>query len=782
LSSADWREQVPGFLAETASAARVCRGYLYENYRDLHGKLRSKLMAKWVRRRDPAQPEILRELDFDADIYSDLRALLESNREVVGIREQSSDQIKSYLADKRITAQYILPVFVEDQWWGLLGFDEWYDERVWSPAECQAFRTAVRILGAAIRQSETSNRLSQIERLVRMQRDTTLQLSSVTDVDEALQSVAGGIRGFEMRTVAIRDQGAAGVKAVHFGWSKTLARLIEDQARRIIRSGDSLVDKYFSLSDLLRSKEFRPAVGDNVRSLALLPIHHGERVYGVIILGSLARDYIPLVWRETLEATSAEAAGVLIRIEAEQSAERNRERVRQANERYALATSAGRVGVWDYRRGGGFHISPLLQTILNIDGVPEGSPWLQLFKGVPRDNRGDLHRAVREMILGRAAGVETEIPIRHENGDLLWFSVRAHAYRDAFGRIERIIGTATDITAQKQLEDRLRKAREESDSASQAKSRFLAHMSHELKTPLNGIIGYAQVLQRNPNTTIEQRDAIDVISRSAGHLLRLIDDILDASRLETGRLSLTEDELNLPVFLQDLSEIVRIQAAERGLRFSLIKETNLPVFVRADEHRLRQILLNLLTNAVKFTKEGSVVLSVGWYEGNIRMSVKDTGIGIRSEDVERIFQPFFQAKRDDTTEGGSGLGLSITHQLLVLMGQQLHVETGGNGTEFWFLLPHREAEQAWDLATTEEYVAPLEELEPTRESSLRDGDIDELIHLAQIGDVQGIERYVELMAARDRVSPPFAERVLRCVREFRISDLKEMILSLKRKS
>jgi signal transduction histidine kinase len=385
------------------------------------------------------------------------------------------------------------------------------------------------------------------------------------------------------------------------------------------------------------------------------------------------------------------------------------------------------------------------------------------------------------MILGRAAGVETEVPIRHENGDLLWFSVRAHAYRDAFGRIERIIGTATDITAQKQLEDRLRKAREESDSASQAKSRFLAHMSHELKTPLNGIIGYAQVLQRNPNTTIEQRDAIDVISRSAGHLLRLIDDILDASRLETGRLSLTEDELNLPVFLQDLSEIVRIQAAERGLRFSLIKETNLPVFVRADEHRLRQILLNLLTNAVKFTKEGSVVLSVGWYEGNIRMSVKDTGIGIRSEDVERIFQPFFQAKRDDTTEGGSGLGLSITHQLLVLMGQQLHVETGGNGTEFWFLLPHREAEQAWDLATTEEYVAPLEELEPTRESSLRDGDIDELIHLAQIGDVQGIERYVELMAARDRVSPPFAERILRCVREFRISDLKEMILSLKRK-
>lgn len=783
LRSSNWRDQVPGFLEEIASAARVCRAYLYENFHDLHGRLRSRLIAKWIRRKDPAQPTVLAELSYEEAIYQGFRELLKSNTEVIGVREESSEEVKRYLETKRIRAVYILPVFVDEQWWGFLGFDEWYNERAWSPTESQAFRTAVRILGAAIRQSETSHRLRQTERLTRVQRDIAMKLSSATDIDEALHSVANGITGFEMRTVAVRDSSAAGLRAVHRGWPEISSAAVHAETARIVSTAKPGEYRYFSRRDLHENDTYRPFIDATVRSLAVLPVSRGARTLGVILLGSAKRDYVPTVLRETLESTAVETAGVLIRLEAEQSAQRNRERLHEANERYALATNAGRVGVWDYRRGVGFHISALLETVVQKSDHFETNPWPLLLQSVPGRHRGPLVRAVRDLVSGRADEFEIEVPLSHGAGELLWFSFRANSYRGADGRIERIIGTATDISSQKQLEERLRRAREESESLNRAKSAFLAHMSHELKTPLNGIVGYAQVLQRNKHLTSEQRDAIDVITRSAGHLLRLIDDVLDASRLESGRLTLQEREFNLPVFLQDLSEIVRIQAREKGLRFSLVKETNLPVFIRGDEKRLRQVLLNLLNNAIRFTETGSVSLCAGWYEGSIRFSVKDTGIGIPDGVTEEIFQPFYQVRAGAGPTEGSGLGLSITRQLLELMGQELYVESEeGVGTEAWFLVPHREEEDAWDLATTEEYIAPLEDIDMEQGIGLTDEELDELDRLARLGDVGAMEALVRNVAARSRSLGPIAERVLRYLREFRIGELKEFILSLKRRT
>mgnify|MGYP006276798437 CR=1 FL=1 len=781
LRSADWREQVPGFLEEIASSARVCRAYLYENFRDVRNQLRSRLIAQWVRRNDPAQPELPHEITYREEIYAYLRRDLESNTEVIGVRAETPDAVARHLEERRIRAQYVLPVFIDDDWWGFLGFDEWYHERTWSPAESQAFRTAVRILGAAIRQSETSRRLAQVEYLTRVQRDIAVTLSSVDNLDQALHSVANGIRGFELRTVAVRDASAEGANTVHTGWPSHVLSDIQDLTASLLRSVEPDQYRYYSLRDLAEHPEYRRFLEAPVRSLAILPVSKGPRALGVIVLGSGDRDYIPPVLRETLEALAVETAGVLTRLEAEQSAERNRERVHEANERYALATNAGRVGVWDYRRGVGFHISALLETLIQSGQRMDANPWAVLIQSVPADHRGTLVQAVRDIVTGRTEEFEIEVPIQHAAGETLWFSFRANSYRDGAGRIERIIGTANDITSQKQLEERLRRAREESESLSRAKSSFLAHMSHELKTPLNGIIGYAQVLQRSIEESAEQRDAIDVISRSAGHLLRLIDDVLDASRLESGRLRLKETEFNLPVFLQDLSEIVRIQAREKGLRFSLIKETNLPVFVRGDEKRLRQVLLNLLNNAVRFTHAGSVSLSAGWYEGNIRFSVKDTGVGIPEDVTEQIFQPFYQVEGQNAPAEGSGLGLAITRQLLELMGQELHVESSvGVGTEAWFLFPHSQTEDMWDLATTEEYIAPLEDIESN--DGMSTTDIEELVRLARIGDIGAMERVLERIAAGSRSVAPVVERALRYIREFRISELKELVLSLSRDS
>jgi CheY-like chemotaxis protein len=235
-------------------------------------------------------------------------------------------------------------------------------------------------------------------------------------------------------------------------------------------------------------------------------------------------------------------------------------------------------------------------------------------------------------------------------------------------------------------------AKERADVANKAKSSFLASMSHELRTPLNAILGYAQIMARDPTLDHKHGRSLSVIRHSGEHLLALIDDILDLSRVEAGRLELVPSPVELRPFLALVGDAVRVKAEEKGLRFACDASDELPAIVRADARRLRQVLLNLLGNAVKFTRAGSVGLRVrpsnaGASHATLRFEVHDTGPGIAQENLEAIFRPFEQVGDYSSRASGAGLGLAISRQLVRLMGGEIRVESApGQGSLFWFEL------------------------------------------------------------------------------------------------
>ncbi|HEV2612636.1 MAG TPA: ATP-binding protein [Noviherbaspirillum sp.] len=231
-----------------------------------------------------------------------------------------------------------------------------------------------------------------------------------------------------------------------------------------------------------------------------------------------------------------------------------------------------------------------------------------------------------------------------------------------------------EIDAHRQTDIELQRAKEAAEAANLAKSRYVTGMSHELRTPLNSILGYAQILQMDASLPESRREAVDVIRGSGEHLLSLIDGLLDIARIEAGKMRLDADELPLQEFLDQLVRMFTPQAAERGLAFHFTQMGRLPAVVQADRKRVRQILINLLGNAVKFTDSGSVTLRVHYLRGMARFDIIDTGIGIPAADLERIFLPFERSGdaqlKDD---GGTGLGLAISSMLAHIMGGELSV-------------------------------------------------------------------------------------------------------------
>ncbi|MGH8650701.1 MAG: ATP-binding protein [Gammaproteobacteria bacterium] len=223
---------------------------------------------------------------------------------------------------------------------------------------------------------------------------------------------------------------------------------------------------------------------------------------------------------------------------------------------------------------------------------------------------------------------------------------------------------------------------------SEAKSQFLAHMSHELRTPLNAILGYAQILERDRTLTERQRNGVTVMHRSGEHLLGLINDILDLSKMEFQKLELQPHDFSLRNFLEGIAATFAVHAREKGLSYRQSSDPNLPAYVHGDEQRLRQVLFNLIGNAVKFTDHGEVVFTVDALGPRLRFTVADTGRGVPPEELEQIFQAFHQGKGRVRAHEGAGLGLAISRGIVELMGGTVEVaSTPGQGSRFWFDIP-----------------------------------------------------------------------------------------------
>jgi len=300
----------------------------------------------------------------------------------------------------------------------------------------------------------------------------------------------------------------------------------------------------------------------------------------------------------------------------------------------------------------------------------------------------------------RAGKGVREYRLFRKNGEAIWVHDDLLVLADEENNPKEIICALTDITERKRSEqERIRL--QVAEQASRAKSAFVAHMSHEIRTPLNAILGFARMLERDPALTADQAERVRTIIHSGNHLLSLVNNILDFSKIESGKLELAVEGFNLHDLLDDVAAFFRPQAEARGLAFRYERGSTVPPFVSSDWRKLRQILLNLLGNAVKFTKEGSITFRAQAEslqdEGNreaerdpgvlLSLEVEDTGPGIPPEDLDAIFQEFSQSSAGKET-GGTGLGLAITKRLVLLLGGDVSVRSvPGQGSTFRVCLP-----------------------------------------------------------------------------------------------
>ena len=379
--------------------------------------------------------------------------------------------------------------------------------------------------------------------------------------------------------------------------------------------------------------------------------------------------------------------GVAVDITARREVERALQLV---SERLALATRAASVGIWDWD----ISQNQLLwdDTMYELYGIARDQ-----FSGAYEAWEAGLEpedtlrcREEIQMALRGDKEFDIEFRVRWADASVHHVHGKASVIRDESGKALRMLGTNWDITARKHAEAELVEAKEAAEGATRAKSEFLATMSHEIRTPMNGVVGMTELLLMTDLNT-EQRGYADLAMRSAECLLTVIDDILDFSKVESGKMDLEAIDFALRTVIEETADLLAERAQSKGLELACLVHYDVPVVVRGDPVRLGQILTNLLGNAIKFTATGEVVLRAKLVEASgqavvIRFEVADTGIGITPEGRSRLFQSFSQADGSTTRKfGGTGLGLAISKRLAELMGGAIGVDSEpGKGSTFWF--------------------------------------------------------------------------------------------------
>jgi PAS domain S-box-containing protein len=369
--------------------------------------------------------------------------------------------------------------------------------------------------------------------------------------------------------------------------------------------------------------------------------------------------------------------------------------LRASEERWHLAVAGSNEGVWDWNiEQDSIWYSPRWKEQLGFaeHELPNRrDAWLDR---IHADDRAHIESTLAAHLRQKTPVFHCEYRLAHKDGSWIWGLVRGKALFGEDGRARRMVGTQTDITRQKEAEAELRQAKDSAESADRAKSEFLAVMSHEIRTPMNGVLGFTNLLLDTPLNS-EQRDWLSTIRSSGESLLTLINDILDFSKIESGNMEFDQHPVSVRRTIEEVLDLLWSKANEKKIELLHWIESDVPEWILTDGTRLRQVLLNIIGNAIKFTGKGEVEVRVslraplgGQQSPLLVINVRDTGEGIPQDRVSRLFKPFSQADSSTTRKyGGSGLGLAISRNLAHLLGGDIVLATtSAKGSCFSFTL------------------------------------------------------------------------------------------------
>ncbi|MBF0452616.1 MAG: response regulator [Candidatus Magnetomorum sp.] len=425
------------------------------------------------------------------------------------------------------------------------------------------------------------------------------------------------------------------------------------------------------------------------KSIMCIPIIRKKGLTGMVYLeNNLTSGIFTQTHVETLKLLAAQAA-----VSIENA--RLYDALKQSEYQYRSLVENAIEGIFRLSFKGQFiRVNPAMLSILNFSSLEE------LNKEIPNILSGKIidSKAIKSILeiiqkFKRISGFETQCHLK--DGRDIWITVAAQSIIDKQGRVQFYEGAIIDITERKEKE-RMERERLAAENANKAKSDFLAGMSHEIRTPMNGIIGMIDLLRSTP-LNVEQQEFLETIYSSAQGLVHLINDILDFSKIEAGKLDLLTMPFHFYKLVKDIHRMFQSNTLKKGVAFDIHYDSKLPLAFSGDALRIRQILVNLVSNAVKFTEQGQIVLAIGTKEGHpvkegempVEISLKDTGIGMTASALTRIFQKYAQAENTIAIQyGGTGLGLSIVQKLVKKMNGELFVDSKhGQGSLFSVILP-----------------------------------------------------------------------------------------------
>ncbi len=694
-------QEVLAHLGVVAGASRV---YLFENHWDAAGRMFMSQRAEWCAEGISAEIDnpLLQNLPY-SEFFPRWAASLSLGESVHGRVADFPESERLVLEPQGIQAILILPLMVGGKLFGFIGFDNCASDYSWDSLEINLLSAAAAAISLHQEHFQLSQKHHQTELALQRQQEF---LRNVIDNPPNLIFAKDWQGRFVLANQAVADlygttvQDLIGKTDADFNPNLVeLEHFLQDD-REVISLGKTKVieeDVTSKTGQIYQFKTIKKPIkavdGQTILSLGV-----------ATDIGSYKRmeQALRLTVEGTATKTSQDFFHLLVRHLAEVLG------VRYAFVAEMTGPNSGRsrtLAFWQGDRSGD-----------NFEYALAGTPCERVVAGEVIYYQDSIQARFPQHEHLANLGVESYLgmPLTNALGEVIGhlkvLDIRPMVDRDFSEQILRIFAARAGAElerkqseetmvlllsqAQEQAQD-LEKAKSSAEVASRAKSDFLAHMSHELRTPLNAILGFAQIINHVPNLPESVQDCVTIINRSGQHLLTLINDVLEMSKIEAGRLKLQPHDFDFYQLLDNIYEMLSFKATYQDLQLTVERSPQLPQYITADEGKLRQILLNLLGNAIKFTTQGHVVLRINAAANNdpsapitLRFEVEDTGPGIAPDDLPRLFTPFVQTSTEQKNNEGTGLGLTISQKFAQLLGGTITVEsTVGQGSSFRFQIP-----------------------------------------------------------------------------------------------